>query len=686
MKRFLLIILCAALLAAAVPLAYAAFASEAEFDADMPDEIIIRFFDKSNFPDKRKQYDDEVAKVLKDGLSVVAENVYVVKEVDFKKNPNAVLNKYKNSKFIEYVEPNYRGEFDLIPDDPGYYTLSAILDILNAPSGWDIVTGGGPIVAVVDSGVYRHPDLPALLPGYSAVAGLSPNADKVGHGTGVAGTIGALGNNGTGTVGINWDARLLPVKVDDADGNLNVANIAKGIIWAADNGADIINLSLSVKSDSVTLKFAVDYAYSKGCAIFTSVGNNGSSGINYPARYANVMAVGATPSGTSRAAASNYGDGIGVVAISGYYTTTNAGGYAGMTGTSFSCPQVSGLASLVLALNPGLTNDQVYSFIEQGAKPINGGYNVETGHGVIDVGRTLALVRDGVSLPVKDLTPPELTLLGSAVMEIIQGEEYIEPGFTATDGGGSDIAIGVIVAGVVEVGIPGLYRLYYSVVDASGNIGAATRVVEVIPAAAAPTEAAAPVITIIGPNPVILHLYSGTPYTEYGAYAVYEDGGGISENVNVSGTVDRNRAGTYSITYALASDDGIGITATREVRVLAPIEKKALRKTYSAGGSGTAVSTYVHRNVVAESAGNMDFYVTGLDGGTNITVVVRDQKTGASVYGGTYAEMGAARFWVDAGSYDVYVTINAGNGNSRYGVKLVTPESVYYKYEYDEAP
>ena len=326
------------------------------------DEIIIKFKEPWQVPGKEKQLQHEIEKVSKVGF-VESLGVYVVKVEDLDKNPNAVLNRFKNNKYIEYVEPNYIMTANYTPNDPNYKAQSAALAAIGASSGWDIIKGGGPIIAIVDSGVAYHSDLPPLLPGYASVAGLSPNNDKLGHGTGVAGAVGMIGDNGVGGAGVNWNASIMPVKVDDAGGTMTTANVAKGIIWAADNGAKIINLSLGSTADSVTMRNAIDYAYNKGCAIFAATGNESASSICYPARYPNVMAVGGTANGTSRAAFSNYGSGMGIIAVSSYNTTNSAGGYSVMSGTSFSSPQAASLASLIWAINPGLTNAQVYSLL-----------------------------------------------------------------------------------------------------------------------------------------------------------------------------------------------------------------------------------------------------------------------------------------------------------------------------------
>jgi len=355
------------------------------------DEIIVKFKDPSQVPGRERQLRREISRVQKIGF-VENLGLYIIKAEELSSDPNALLNRYKNNRYVEYVEPNYTMQVEFIPNDPNYKAQSLSLTVLNAPAGWDILKGSStPVVAVIDSGVASHPDLPPLMPGYAAVAGLSPNNDTRGHGTGVAGTIGCVGNNGIGNAGINWNASIMPVKIDDAAGTISVANVAKGIIWATDNGAKVINLSLGYTTDSATLKNAIDYAYNKGCAIFAATGNESKNAVCYPARYANVMAVGSTGNGTTRLASSNYGAGMNVVALSSFSTVTPTGGYTTLSGTSFATPQVAALASLVWSLNPSLTNDQLYRLIESGCKTLGGGYNEQTGYGLIDIAKTLQL-------------------------------------------------------------------------------------------------------------------------------------------------------------------------------------------------------------------------------------------------------------------------------------------------------
>ena len=353
------------------------------------DEIIIKFYPIEMFPGKEKQYNNEIAKLTKVGF-VEGLDAYVVKEDDLDKNPNAILNRFKNNRFIEYVEPNYLGRVNTVtPNDPNFYLQSNAVNNIGAPAGWAILNGSSSVpIAIIDTGYAPHADLPAPINAYSATAGLSYNNDANGHGTKVAGVAGAIGNNGVGGTGINWNAAIMPVKVDTATGSLPTANIANGIIWAANNGAGVISISIAM-GDSITLKNAIDYAYNKGCVIVAGSGNDGREGVVYPARYPNVLGVGAMLNQTSKASYSNTGQGLDICALGSYYTTFASGSYGSATGTSIATPQVAALASLVMALGVK-SPEAVYDVIQRGATG-NGSYNTEVGYGLINIGRTLEL-------------------------------------------------------------------------------------------------------------------------------------------------------------------------------------------------------------------------------------------------------------------------------------------------------
>ena len=225
---------------------------------------------------------------------------------------------------VIYVEPNYIHRItDTIPNDTYFASDQYGLENIRAPQGWDLSTGSTAItIAILDSGVdLDHPDLASkIVPGYDFVNNDGVPQDDNGHGTHVAGIAAAVSNNGLGVAGVSWGARIMPVKVLDETGTGSSTDIADAIIWAADQGADVINMSFGASSPSTTIENALNYAYSNGVTLVAALGNDGRElpyeecGILgcteysfYPAAFEHVIAVGATDSGNTKAGFSNYG-------------------------------------------------------------------------------------------------------------------------------------------------------------------------------------------------------------------------------------------------------------------------------------------------------------------------------------------------------------------------------------------
>ena len=657
-------------------------------------EIIIKFVDPADVPGKEKQLQNEINKVKKIGF-VEEVDAYVVRIDDLEKNPNAVLNRFKNNRFIEYIEPNYILNLSYKPNDPNYTNQSAGFTYINAPTGWDITTGKNRTVtvAVVDSGVASHPDLPKPGNGYSALSSLAYGNDKVGHGTGVAGIIGAIGDNKIGIAGINWNVNILPVKTDDANGNLTVANVANGIIWAANNGAKVINLSLGTGADSSTLKNAIDTAYKKGCAIFAASGNAGKNAVDYPARYSNVMGVGGVTLSGERSSFSNYGTGLDIVAMGGTHTTTASGGYGSATGTSFASPMAAGLASLIYSLNPNLTNDEVYDLIKQNAKRLGGGINTQTGYGIIDIAATLKRVpayNDPSAPKPADPAPPKptctvspvITLNGFAEVKLLVGDKYEETGYSAVDCLGSNITPYITVSGSVNSAVAGIYSLNYSVSDGYGNSAKATRKVFVEEKPV--TQQLPPTITVIGSNPIILHLGSGTRYTEQGAKAVDSDGKDISNKVEVLSVPDRNIEGVYTILYSVVGKNGLEATATRSVHIIAPNTGVKVRDKYGFNGQAKQGVTVPHYNISSKAPGWVDLKVASMDKNMTITVQLVNSAAKKAEVTDTFSVAGSKQYNLGQGLYELVVTVDKANGNAKYTIDLLMPESVTMEYDKKE--
>jgi thermitase len=288
-----------------------------------------------------------------------------------------MLKVYQNNPNVVYAELDATAAADEIPNDT-YTAQQWGLTKVNATDAWAITTGSAAIlIAIIDSGIdMKHPDLAAKIVGSVNYSTSSTDYDVKGHGTHVAGIAAAVTNNGIGVAGMGYNSSILNVKVLGDGGTGSYSAIAKGIIWAADNGADVINMSLSGTSASSTLENAVNYAWNKGVVVVTSAGNNGNSTPVYPAYYVNSFAVASTDSADRLSSFSNRGDWVDIAAPgSSIYATLMNNTYGYKSGTSMSAPFVSGLAALVMAgvsdsNSNGRLNDEVRSIIEASADNI----------------------------------------------------------------------------------------------------------------------------------------------------------------------------------------------------------------------------------------------------------------------------------------------------------------------------
>jgi len=656
-----------------------------------PNAIIIKFHPLSMFPGREHQYNQAVDQVLRWGFRYepinVLDDTYFVFNDEFEKNPNAVMNRFKNNRFIEYVEPNFIGSFERVPNDPQYVVFGNVYArIINAEAGWAIITDSSIPIAVIDTGMSGNADLPSPLRSYNVLNRNTDVTDRVNHGTGVAGTIGAIGNNNLSVSGVVWNASLIPVKISDT-ATVTVANVANGIIWATDNGARIINLSLSFTSDSTTLKNAVDYAYNRGAILVAATGNGANATVNFPARYTNVLGVGGTSNGTTRSTNTNHGTGLDVLANWNWVTTNNAGGVVAGGGTSIATPQVSGLAALVWELAPNLTNMQVMDLIRNNTNRGNGVRDNQTGFGTIDMGKTLAAAQalGSPSVPQPEpvnTTPPVLTLLGNTTITLTEGNTYIEPGFTAIDNTGADITNTVTVTGDVHTAFAGSYTLTYKAIDSIGNMTTVTRTIVVNPAPVVTPERTPPFISPIGSNPIILHL-GGSSYIEQGAVATCNVDDDISYLITTSGNVDTSRAGTYRVTYTVTNSAGLTSNVTRDVRVLSPTERRMPRTPHSFTVNGK-VNASTTNTITAEADGIMTLTVSVANKTSGRVVITNG--AGTQVFNQTFSGNAARDIQLTAGVYTVVGTITEGNGNTNFTMGILMPEVIFMNFAEAEVP
>jgi serine protease len=219
---------------------------------------------------------------------------------------------------VEVVEPEVEMLALGFPDDP-MYSKQWNMRAIGAPEAWArTARGAGVVVAVVDTGVSKVEDLggTTILEGASFVPGTSTAADDQGHGTHVAGTIAQTTNNGKGVTGVAPDATILPVKVLSAQGSGSSGWIAAGIDYAADSGADIINLSLG-GGYSAVIHTAIKKARSKGVIVVAAAGNSGRRGVGYPGALAETIGVSVVGPDGLFALYSFYGRGVDIVAPGG---------------------------------------------------------------------------------------------------------------------------------------------------------------------------------------------------------------------------------------------------------------------------------------------------------------------------------------------------------------------------------
>jgi subtilisin family serine protease/uncharacterized protein YhfF len=322
---------------------------------------------------------------------------------------------------VRYAEPNFVVSADVTPNDPFFSRLWGLNNNgfpvsgrwgmpdadIDAPEAWNVTTGSDAVtVAVIDTGIdYSHPDLSSQMwinpgencpgcrtdgidndgngyvddwRGWDFANGDNNPMDDNGHGTHVAGTIGAAGNNGIGVVGVNWHVRLLPLKFLSADGTGSTADAVSAVLYAADKGATVLNNSWGGDDYSQALADAITVADTHGALFVAAAGNSGTDNDTmptYPASYAlpNVLTVAATDNSDQLAYFSNVGRKSVDLAAPGLniYSTWPGGTYQYMSGTSMAAPHVSGAAALAKAAFPSATGVGLKALLLESVDPLS---------------------------------------------------------------------------------------------------------------------------------------------------------------------------------------------------------------------------------------------------------------------------------------------------------------------------
>ena len=338
-----------------------------------------------------------------------------------------VIDDLKSIDIIDHVEFNGLAEALLVPNDELYpnqwdhdnqrqaiqygtgYLVGTVDCDLDTDAAWDITTGDSDVViAIVDTGVdLDHPDLvDNIVPGYNFIDEDLPADDVYDHGTPCAGIAAATMNNEIGIAGVCPECSIMSVKVLSDEGYGDWDIIADGVVWASDNGADVISLSLGGSGYQEYFDNAINYAVANGSVVIAASGNINTQMDFYPASYEQCIAVGAMSPCCERKEGVNscdaepgwgstYGEQIDVVApgVRIFSTAKRAGYWTEFNGTSSACPHVAGIAGLMLSYNPNLNPGTVRELLRQGADDIEDeGYDIETGYGKVNAYNTLMLV------------------------------------------------------------------------------------------------------------------------------------------------------------------------------------------------------------------------------------------------------------------------------------------------------
>lgn len=296
------------------------------------------------------------------------------------------------SGLFRFVEHEYAARGGHTPDDP-YYPIQWHLDRISAAEGWEISEGAAVVpIAVIDSGVDAdHPDLAdKILPGWDFICDAAVTPDHLGHGTSVAGVAAAATFNARGVAGVAPRNPVMPLVVLDSKDVALYSDIARAIVWAADHGARIVNLSLGGSAPSSVLQDAVDYAWARGVLVFAAAMNDGTTDPRYPAACERVQAIAATGSGDDLAPFSNHGSWIDFAAPGISIFTTQESGYGYVSGTSFASPIAAAVAALVLSRRPDLTPEEVIDVLRASSADLGPpGFDAAFGWGRIDAGAAL---------------------------------------------------------------------------------------------------------------------------------------------------------------------------------------------------------------------------------------------------------------------------------------------------------
>lgn len=406
-------------------------------------------------------------------------NTYIV-ELPAGADEAAAMRELRKNRNLKYVELDMAVAPALAVTDPSYGS-SWELPKIQAPTAWDSANGTGVTIAVLDTGVdSSHPDLaPNLVPGWNVYDNNSNTADVHGHGTWVSGVAAMVANNARGSAGVAWGAKIMPVRIADANAYAYWSTVAQGIYWAADHGAKVVNISYNGVSGSSTVQSAAQYLRSKGGVVVVAAGNSG--GLENIAANDSLLTVAATDQNDARASFSSYGPYVDVSAPGvSIYTTTVGGGYANASGTSFSSPVVAATAALLLSANKNLTPADVDRLLTSTSVDLGtSGYDQYYGAGRVNAAAAVAAARQTVATDTQAPTASIASPTGGRVSGVVpvdvnasdnvgvtRADFYVNGQLVA-----SDNLAPFAFAWDTSIKTDGSYTLSVQAFDAAGNRG-----------------------------------------------------------------------------------------------------------------------------------------------------------------------------------------------------------------------
>lgn len=415
---------------------------------------------------------------------------------------DAVAQALARSPEVRFVERNLVFDPVLVPNDPEY-PKQWHLPRIRAPQAWDLVSvaAGGVVIAIVDSGVDPyHPDLASrLVAGYNTYDASTNTADVYGHGTEVAGAAAAATDNALGLAGVAGWSAIMPIRVTNGNGRATSANIASGVVWAADHGAGVVNLSFNGIAGNATVLSAAQYAVQRGSLVVAAAGNCGC--LDATAETPFVLSVSATDENDSIAYFSSTGSYVDIAAPGTNILTTALGGtYLSDSGTSLASPIVAGVAALMLAAKPSLTPAVVTQLLEATAGDGGPtGYDTAYGYGRVDAFAAVSAAASYV--PVADTQAPTVaitapvagaTVSGTTVVSVAAADDvgvaqvdlFVDGAFTATDA----LSPYGFAWDSTTIG-DGAHALVAVATDAAGNSASATITINVANSNAVPVAA-----------------------------------------------------------------------------------------------------------------------------------------------------------------------------------------------------